>query len=80
MQCGRDPARDKPAKVARGGVLAHRDSDKIGEEDQHYGQIRPAGPENMRDPPKHWDQVDEGLDESFPASDPPAYTRRDKHP
>jgi hypothetical protein len=25
----------------------------------------------MRDPPKEWDRVDEALDESYPASDPP---------
>ena len=35
--------------------------------------VRPAGPENMRDPPRHWDKVDEAIDESFPDSDPPAY-------
>jgi len=34
--------------------------------------VRPAGPESMRDPPKKWDEVDQALDESFPASDPPA--------
>jgi hypothetical protein len=34
--------------------------------------VRPAGPEDMRDPPKRWDKVDEQSDESFPASDPPA--------
>lgn len=34
--------------------------------------VRPAGPESMRDPPKRWDKVDEAVDESFPASDPPA--------
>jgi hypothetical protein len=35
-------------------------------------KIRPAGPENMEDPPEEWDKVDEESDESFPASDPPA--------
>lgn len=34
--------------------------------------VRPAGPESMRNPPKTWDEVDEEVDESFPASDPPA--------
>ncbi|HEX8528058.1 hypothetical protein [Allosphingosinicella sp.] len=34
---------------------------------------RQAGPEGMRDPPKHWSNVDEASDESFPASDPPAF-------
>ena len=33
--------------------------------------VRPAGPKDMRDPPKKWDQVDQQSDESFPASDPP---------
>lgn len=35
-------------------------------------QVRPSGPDAMRDKPKDWDKVDEQLDESFPASDPPA--------
>ncbi|MEI9900738.1 MAG: hypothetical protein WDN31_12145 [Hyphomicrobium sp.] len=34
--------------------------------------VRPAGTEDMRDPPKKWDEVDESSDESFPASDPPS--------
>lgn len=38
---------------------------------QGYG--RPAGPESMRDPPLEWDEVDEAVDESFPASDPPSF-------
>lgn len=40
-------------------------------------QIRPAGPDSMRDRPKTWDDVDEAADESFPASDPPASNRFD---
>jgi len=34
--------------------------------------IRPAGPQEMENPPRNWDIVDEQGDESFPASDPPA--------
>ncbi len=37
---------------------------------------RPAGKDAMRDPPREWDRLDEMADESFPASDPPAYTSR----
>lgn len=53
----RKPTSKKEADVADSGVPT---------------PVRPSGPKNMRDPPKHWDKVDEQSDESFPASDPPA--------
>ena len=41
-------------------------------------QVRPAGPEAMRDAPKkEWTPEDQAADESFPASDPPAANRFD---
>lgn len=42
----------------------------------HSGAARGAGPDEMRDPPARWSATDEALDESFPASDPPAYSAR----
>ena len=39
------------------------------------GAVRPAGRSAMRDPPSEWDKVDEAVDESFPASDPPALAK-----
>lgn len=36
-----------------------------------YQPVRNAGPEEMTLPMKRWDIVDETVDESFPASDPP---------
>ncbi|MBM3606588.1 MAG: hypothetical protein FJX25_18330 [Alphaproteobacteria bacterium] len=35
-------------------------------------EVRDAGPEQMKSPPQDWDIVDETVDESFPASDPPS--------
>jgi len=40
-----------------------------------FNPTRDAGPEHMRDEDgAQWDEVDEGSDESFPASDPTSYT------
>ncbi|QIG55278.1 hypothetical protein G6N82_01235 [Altererythrobacter sp. BO-6] len=39
---------------------------------QGHMDVRDAGPEAMRDPlQREWTEVDEDIDESFPASDPP---------
>jgi hypothetical protein len=59
---GRDEDLDAPALSRDGAYGAVGNS----------GNVRPAGPEAMRDPPKEWTKVDEASDESFPASDPPA--------
>ncbi|WP_033074748.1 hypothetical protein [Sphingopyxis sp. MWB1] len=41
---------------------------------ENISQTRSAGPDAMRDPVQRpWERVDQAVDESFPASDPPAY-------
>lgn len=41
---------------------------------ENFDQTRTAGPEGMRDDTRRaWNKVDQAADESFPASDPPAY-------
>lgn len=38
--------------------------------------VRVAGKDAMRDKPLEWDKLDDTNDESFPASDPPAFNTR----
>lgn len=55
-----------------GGAAAYKDGKKPGPNASDV-QVRDAGPEAQKDKPKKWDRADEASDESFPASDPPAY-------
>ena len=43
------------------------------DENQAGANVRDAGPEAMRDKPtREWTKTDEEMDQTFPASDPPA--------
>ena len=47
--------------------------DPAADREQGPTSVRSAGPEGMRsDDCPGWDRVDQAVDESFPASDPPA--------
>ena len=44
-----------------------------GQADDSHLAVRDAGPQAMRDPePGEWQKTDEEMDQTFPASDPPA--------
>lgn len=49
-------------------AAAMKDGKKPGPKDAPQ-QVRNAGTEDMADKPKKWDETDEAVDESFPASD-----------
>ena len=74
MTQNNDQPEDKDARRSRDLPVTSAHPEENGAVDKHYGQVRPAGPDAMRDPPEEWDEIDEDSDESFPASDPPPYT------
>ncbi|KKB78764.1 hypothetical protein VW35_09675 [Devosia soli] len=52
-------------------AAAMKDGKKPGPKDSPV-QVRNAGVDEQAQKPKKWDEVDEAVDESFPASDPVA--------
>ncbi|MGQ2935154.1 MAG: hypothetical protein ACT6QT_07335 [Sphingopyxis sp.] len=61
--------RARPAKADRHSA-AFRDRETDAE---NFDQTRSAGPDAMRDGIRRpWEAIDQAIDESFPASDPPA--------
>ena len=57
---------------ANSGKLQHAGFAPGETDGENFAKVRNAGPEAMRSDPPKWDQQDQALDESFPASDPPA--------
>lgn len=54
-----------------GAALGEHNGDSA-HENVPDSEIRDAGTSQMSSPPPRWSRLDESVDESFPASDPPA--------
>jgi hypothetical protein len=61
----------RPDPAEADAAAAFRDGKKPGPAEADV-QVRNAGEEDQADKPTKWDQQDEAVDESFPASDPSA--------
>ena len=57
---------------ANNGKLQHAGFAPGETDGENFSKVRNAGPEGMRSDPDTWSKRDQALDESFPASDPPA--------
>lgn len=63
---------DAVAALRRGKARKRNAAYSPDQPHESHLDIRDAGPEAMRDTPRReWSEIDEDLDESFPASDPP---------
>jgi hypothetical protein len=62
----------KLAAAGAVGYALYKYATEKKQETAYAGSIRDSGPEHMTTPPKNWSKTDEAIDESFPASDPPA--------
>src|SRR5690606_23010152 len=71
LPVGAGSSQDPSTRAPHERAAAFRDGDPAGPEDSDV-QVRQAGPNATRSRPREWDDVDEAVDESFPASDPPA--------
>lgn len=60
------------AVTGNSGKLQHAGFAPGETDGENFAKIRNAGPEGMRSDPDTWSKRDQALDESFPASDPPA--------
>lgn len=63
-----DTTPPNPTNVAKDGAAAMPDGRKPGPKESPV-QVRDAGANAQAQTPKKWDDVDEAVDESFPASD-----------